>query len=104
MEFYQVHGDAGLWEGYLLTYPEDVPQQEKAVVGLSAPCIRVLTDDTNLFLEVQYADGPHDTRSLATVSIKGDDITRSEQEWWLHTIKERMAEVQDSEYVHFCLK
>jgi hypothetical protein len=80
--------DIALWSSWVNEYPELTTVHNHRT--LSAPCFSIFLEDFPLFISVQYS---------TSVTIKGDGITRSEQEQWQSIIKERMEDVRESEYV-----
>jgi len=97
--FSEFSDNANIWESYLDTYPEEPSDLDErvTVVTHAVPLIHIIADDARLWLDVQLpSSGP--SLGAASVTIKGDDITRSEQERWQSIIKKRMEEVQDSEF------
>lgn len=58
---------------------------------------------------LSQGDGPSepevsvDRRQVPTISVKGENITRAEQEYWQDLIVEKTKEIDGSEYVPFFL-
>lgn len=82
------------WDDYLDRYSELTTAQE--YLQLPPPDFSIIIDNARLRIDVQYST----TSSLMpVVAVKGDDITRTEQEWWQNIIEEKLREVRDSECV-----
>lgn len=84
------------WDDYLDRYSELTTAQE--YLQLSPPDFSIIIDNARLRIDVQYSTTPS-LMPGPVVAVKGDDITRTEQEWWQNIIEEKLREVQDSECV-----
>lgn len=90
------------WEVCFDKYPDGLPEVDPSTPPTNPPCVQVLAEDVRLWIEVQYPN-LGSSSDLPTVNVRGDDITRNEQERWQLIIQERARDVQGSEYVLFNL-
>lgn len=84
--------DADFWHNCLELYPDLPP--EKIDHKPSLPQFSICAESARLWLNVQYAQ-----TERPVVAVKGDDITRAEQERWHQIILERSEELCDTESV-----
>ncbi|KAI0694453.1 hypothetical protein BC835DRAFT_1406453 [Cytidiella melzeri] len=90
-------GDAAIWSKCLDSYPEQLEAEGHDYPLPATPCFRIVLDGGRFWIDVQYP-ALHSTVVLPIVTVKGDDITRSEQQRWQNIIEEQMAEVRGSEF------
>lgn len=86
--------DDELWEHQLNNYPDIIPIRTPH----KPPCVRIAADDVRLFLEVDFP-AEYPCSGVPSILVKGDDITRREQERWQNIVREHMGEVHGSECV-----
>ncbi|PSR72035.1 hypothetical protein PHLCEN_2v12101 [Hermanssonia centrifuga] len=95
-----IFNDPAVWESLLDTYP-DSPTTDFTLPA-SPACFQVKTNDSPIHFEVELPReyGESLGQSLPRISVKGDEITRVEQERWQLLVKEQVSELQgNSEYL-----
>ena len=60
-------------------------------------------DGANTWFQVTLPSIGASESEITAISVKGENITRAEQENWQSMIAEKRKEIDDSEYVLFCL-
>jgi hypothetical protein len=87
--------DTGIWTDALRQYSEDssasLPDTE------SSPFVGIHVDGAKIWFEMK----PNEEASKMIISVKGEGITRAEQERWRSLVVEKMEEISDSEFVYF---
>lgn len=94
--------DAELWEALLDSYPDPPPCDRPSPE--SPAKVQVKCADIPIWFEVHfplgYGSSEEEQSSLESViSVRGDQISRADQERWQQIVKECVAEVHDSECV-----
>ncbi|KAI0081110.1 hypothetical protein K474DRAFT_1614167 [Panus rudis PR-1116 ss-1] len=88
--------DAVRWESLLTSYPEHTPVDDEHL-----PCARfqVRVEGSRVWFDVEIPkDYPEKSCAMsAMISVRGDTITRQEQEHWRNVIAECATELTDSE-------
>ncbi|KAI0095172.1 hypothetical protein BDY19DRAFT_988937 [Irpex rosettiformis] len=84
------------WSNYLDRYLELSATEDHS--QLPSPYFCVGINNARLWIDVRYPIDTSPNRLLPVVTIKGEDITRDEQERWQSVIRERNEEVKDSEF------
>ncbi|KAF7347242.1 RWD domain-containing protein 2B [Mycena venus] len=97
--------ERSVWSRLLDEYGEDASACEAADFSWppTPPHIQVKPQSSKLWFEVQFPS-PHNP--MPSVSVKGENVTRSEQERWQNIIQEKMDEISTSEvpvYELLCL-
>ncbi|KAF8195084.1 hypothetical protein BJ912DRAFT_164558 [Pholiota molesta] len=84
--------DTGIWTDALRQYSED---SSASLPDLdNSPFIGIHVDGAKIWFEVK----PNEEASKMVISVKGEGITRAEQEHWRSLVVEKMEEISDSEF------
>lgn len=92
------------WEDQLRVYSDTPELVSNEHLGSARFELRV--DDAKLWFDVELPQSypSEDGSVLPSVLVRGDEISRSEHERWQAIVKHLLAEVSDSEYVHYSPK
>ena len=91
--------DANAWTTLLDSYPD---QPEDAALPESAARFQVKCTDVPVWFEIEFPDAKEGDTFLAVeslVAVRGDGISRTEQERWQQIVKDLAADLTDSECV-----
>ena len=104
--------DAHRWQSLLDQYPDNIPDLESSSIHQlpeSQPQFEVKTEDSHIWFEVALPNEYRNSHSslsewrrylLLTIHVRGDFITRTEQETWQRIVTDSITELQDdSQYV-----
>ena len=107
LHFVSANTDDTPWPDLLAAYSESGPSTEPGDNLIASPaCFQLRVDSASVWFEIELplgyppsAEHPRAEHTLPQVSVRGDQISRSEHERWQAVVKEKMQEVRDSEYV-----
>ncbi|KZT02047.1 uncharacterized protein LAESUDRAFT_745174 [Laetiporus sulphureus 93-53] len=80
--------------------PESERRTSEAVKSLQPVHFQIRADNSDTYFDVELSsyDGSSLEESRVTVSVKGEHLGRRDQERWQSIIKDKLGELQDSEY------
>ncbi len=89
-----IFNDPAVWESLLDTYPDS--PTTNFTLPASPACFQVKTNGSSIHFEVELPKeyGESLGKTLPRISVKGDGITRVEQERWQSLVKEQVSELQ----------
>jgi hypothetical protein len=91
-----------VWDGLLEKYADDMEAGEsKTVKEIPPVTFQVSLESWNVWFEIGF---PRDydglglrERNAPSVAVKGEDITRKEQEEWAKVVREKLEEIGETE-------
>ncbi|CAA7265051.1 unnamed protein product [Cyclocybe aegerita] len=94
--------DEEYWCSALENYITD-PSTTSDAQSDNPASFKIVLQDAKVYLKVAFSRQQSrrtavDGAAFPLASVKGDDLSRKEQEWWQDIVEEKKAEVSDSEY------
>lgn len=91
--------DCDGWTDALHSYGTIGYHESLEKLRLASPSFRIGLEDFNVWFETSLSleTGTWTTSQRSSVSVKGEDISRAQQETWQDTVKEKLEEIGDSE-------
>ncbi|KAF9078643.1 hypothetical protein BDP27DRAFT_1309935 [Rhodocollybia butyracea] len=91
------------WKDALQSYAEDGYHESVTKLGLPQPVFQVGLEDFNVWFEISLPSSSWDSASSGAslhnlIAVKGENISRYQQERWQKIVQERFQEIGDSEY------
>ncbi|KAJ7508431.1 hypothetical protein B0H11DRAFT_1964960 [Mycena galericulata] len=88
--------EGSVWVRLLREHGEDASTADENILWPSSPPhIQVKTQDSKIWFELQF---PFPDNPVPQMSVKGENITRSQQERWQSVIREKLDEIGTSDF------
>lgn len=92
------------WKDALQSYAEDGYHESVTELGLPQPVFQVGLEDFNIWFEISLPSSSWDSASSGIPlhnlpAVKGENISRCQQERWQKIVQENFQEIGDSESV-----